>query len=135
MQFYANFGDYVPPTFHTLRNLTHLRLLSGIDAEGFDLNLPSYFLECSPNIKVLVLQGNRCSLTKSWSLPLRVPCCLLFHLKEVEFLEFDRAKHEFDVIEYLLKSAEVMKKMTIHYQHSDTLRIAQFPRASKTCKS
>lgn len=56
VQFYANFGDYVPPTFHTLRNLTHLRLLSGIDAEGFDLNLLSYFLECSPNIKVLVLQ-------------------------------------------------------------------------------
>ncbi|XP_058192299.1 putative F-box/FBD/LRR-repeat protein At3g49030 [Rhododendron vialii] len=103
IRFYANFGDYVLPTFHTLRNLTHLRLLSGIDAEGFDLNLPSYFLECSPNVKVLVLQG--CSLTKSWSPRLRVPRCLLFHLKEVEFLEFGRAKHEFEVVEYLLKSA------------------------------
>ncbi|KAG5523595.1 hypothetical protein RHGRI_035408 [Rhododendron griersonianum] len=74
--FYANFRDYVLPTFHTLRNLTHLRLSSGIDAEGFDLNLLSYFLECSPNIEVLVLQGNRCSLTESWSPPLRVPRCL-----------------------------------------------------------
>lgn len=140
LQFHAKVGDYVLPTFPTLRNLTHLRLLSGVNIgnSGFNLNLLNDFLECSPNLEVLVLEGNRCSSTKSWGPPLRVPHCLLFRLKEVEFqasfgrkaLEFEL---DFEVIKYLLKSAEVLKKMTIRSQLLDSPQIAQFPRASKAC--
>ncbi|KAF7141329.1 hypothetical protein RHSIM_Rhsim06G0013200 [Rhododendron simsii] len=85
----------------------------------------------------LVHEGSRYSSNKeikSWSPPLRVPHCLLFHLKEVEFLDLGRGSLDFEVIEYLLKSAEILKKMTIRSEHSDTCRIARFPRASKTCK-
>ncbi|KAI8549476.1 hypothetical protein RHMOL_Rhmol06G0027500 [Rhododendron molle] len=131
--FHADITDYVPTTFHTLQNLTHLRLPCGFNCRGFNLNFLNGFLGCSPNLEVLVLEGNRFSSTKSWSSPLRVPHCLLFNLKEVEFLYLRRENQEFEVIEYLLRSAEVLKKMTVDCQHSHIWQIAQVPRASKTC--
>ncbi|KAH7849428.1 hypothetical protein Vadar_017755 [Vaccinium darrowii] len=104
LRFRANVGDCVLPTFPTLHNLTHLRLLSGIGGSAFSLNLLNEFLECSPNLEVLVLERTRCSPTKSWSPPLRGA------------------------------SLFVISSQGCRVQASlDTRRIARFPRASKAC--
>lgn len=56
VQFHADITDYVPTTFHTLQNLTHLRLLCGFNCNGFNLNFLNDFLGCFPNLEVLVLE-------------------------------------------------------------------------------
>lgn len=64
-----------------------------------------------------------------------MPSCLLLNVKEIEYLDFGGDYQEYEVIEYLLKSAEVLKNMTIDCQFSDSWRVlARFPRASKTCE-
>ncbi|KAH7848394.1 hypothetical protein Vadar_002240 [Vaccinium darrowii] len=54
--FHADVKEYVQPTFPTLKNLTHLRLTSGLDCNGFNLNFLNDFLKFSPNLQVLVLE-------------------------------------------------------------------------------
>ncbi|XP_058220013.1 FBD-associated F-box protein At4g10400-like isoform X2 [Rhododendron vialii] len=117
---------------HGIANVKFLR--DAID--GWNVDLLNVFLEYSPNLKVLVLEGNRIMRSyRLWSPPPRVPSCLLLNLKEIEYLNFGGEKHEFEVIEYFLESAEVLKNMTISCQHSDSWRLlARFPRASKICE-
>lgn len=57
----ANTDDYVLPTFHTLHNLTHLRLQNVSD--GWNVDLLNAFLEYSPNLEVLVLEVCSNSIT------------------------------------------------------------------------
>ncbi|XP_058220014.1 FBD-associated F-box protein At4g10400-like [Rhododendron vialii] len=130
----TNSDDYVLPTINSLHNLTYLGLQNVPD--GWNKDLLNVFLEYSPNLEVLVLEGNIGGLSdRPWSPPPRVPSCLLLNLKEIKYLKFGGDKHEFEVIEYLLKSAEVLKNMTICCQHSDSWRLlARFPRASKICE-
>lgn len=57
------------------------------------------------------------------------------NLKEIEYLDFRGDDHEFEIVEYLLKSAEALKNMTIGCLHPDSCRVlARFPRASKICE-
>ncbi|KAI8552775.1 hypothetical protein RHMOL_Rhmol06G0293900 [Rhododendron molle] len=107
-----NNDDYVLPTINPLHNLTYLELQNVSD--GWNKDLLNVFLEYSPNLEVLVLEGSIARLSdRPWSPPPQVPSCLLLNLKEIKYLKFSGDKHEFEVIEYLLKSAEVLKNMII----------------------
>ncbi|GFZ04900.1 F-box/RNI-like/FBD-like domains-containing protein [Actinidia rufa] len=133
LDLFTDVKDYLLPTFH---NLTHLRLGS---CDGYNLDMLKDFLVHSPNLEVLVLEGNRVVLgsTKHWTPPPQVPCCLSLHLKEIEILKFNGKEYELEVIEYLLKNAEALKKMTIDWKYSDSCfsgEITGFPRGSKTCQ-
>ncbi|KAG5546421.1 hypothetical protein RHGRI_018560 [Rhododendron griersonianum] len=130
----SNSDDYVLPTMNPLHNLTYLGLQDVVD--GWNVNLLNVFLEYSPNLEVLVLEGSIAFRSvRLWSPPPRVPSCLILNLKEIEYLNFGGEKHEFEVIEYLLKSAKVLKNVTICCKHSDSWCVlARLPRASKICE-
>ncbi|THF94086.1 hypothetical protein TEA_018420 [Camellia sinensis var. sinensis] len=127
-------NDYVLPTFH---NLTQLNFGAAINS-NWNLKLLADFLRCSPNLEVLILKGSYYNNTaKSWNPPQEVPSCLLLHLKKIEFKEFSGNDCELEVIEYLLKNAIVLKKMTIDCQYSDECfcgQLAVYPRGSMTCR-
>ncbi|KAI8552770.1 hypothetical protein RHMOL_Rhmol06G0293400 [Rhododendron molle] len=104
--------DYVLPTFH---NLTHLRL-GAESGSCWNWDLLKYFLRCSPNIEVLMLEGERIlDSAELWRPPPQVPSCLSLHLREIETPQFDRKDYQLDLIKYLLENAKVLKKMPIGY--------------------
>lgn len=69
-----------------------------------------------------------------------MPVCLSCRLLEIKVGEFDGQEHEFKLIEYFLKSAEVLKKMLICSEESSDWvssahkRLLAFPKRSKTCQ-
>lgn len=137
----------VLPTFH---NLTHLRL--GLDCIScWNRDLLEDFLQFSPNLEVLVLEGESPGSAEFWSPPPQVPCCLSLHLKEVEILQFDGKEYQLELVKYLLENAKVLKKMTLGYHNSGSsfcnlskkrkksgscvcMALSAFPRGSETCE-
>ncbi|KAL7186486.1 hypothetical protein ACSBR2_028272 [Camellia fascicularis] len=132
--FQTDVDDYMLPTFH---NLTELKLGGGGD-DSWNLKLLSDFLQCSPNLETLILEGNVLDTSdKSWNPPQEVPSCLLLHLKKIRIQKFSGKNYELRVIGYLLKNAKVLKKMTIDSQNLDDCccgELAALPRGSKTCQ-
>ncbi|KAG5546423.1 hypothetical protein RHGRI_018562 [Rhododendron griersonianum] len=78
----ANSDDYVLPIINPLHNLTYLELQNVSD--GWNKDLLNVFLEYSPNLEVLVLEGSIARQDRPWSPPPRVPSCLLLNLKEIK---------------------------------------------------
>lgn len=138
---------HVLPTF---QNLTHLRL--GLDCIScWNWDLLENFLQCSPNLEVLILEGESPGSAVFWRPPPQVPCCLSWHLKEVEIQQFDGKQYQLELVKYLLKNAKFLKKMTIGCVNSSSCFCNQskeqeksgscvckallaFPRGSETCE-
>ncbi|KAM7504148.1 hypothetical protein LguiB_003052 [Lonicera macranthoides] len=128
--------DCALPTFP---NLTRLEL-DAIGDTGW--NLLTEFLECSPNLEVLILRKAQSfrDTGKCWTPPRRPPNCLL-HLKEIEMRKFNGKEHQLEAIEYLLQNAKVLKKMTIDCRSSNMKeefggfkRLVAFPKSSRNCQ-
>ena len=74
-------------------------------------------------------------------IPHQVPSCLVLHLKEIEIRNIVGENHELEAVEYLLRHAEVLKKMTI-YCHEPSLgkefcackKLFGFWKGSTSCK-
>ncbi|THF94084.1 hypothetical protein TEA_018418 [Camellia sinensis var. sinensis] len=93
--FSTDVDDYMLPTFH---NLTELKLGGGGD-DSWNLKLLSDFLQCSPNLETLILEGNVLDTSdKSWNPPQEVPSCLLLHLKKIRIQKFSGKNYELRVI-------------------------------------
>ncbi|KAI8007771.1 F-box/FBD/LRR-repeat protein [Camellia lanceoleosa] len=125
------------PVLPTLHNLTHLTLTADHES-GW--NFLTDFLECSPRLEVLTLKGNgQLGSAKCWSPPQRVPNCLLLHLEEIKIKKFNGEENDFEAMEYLLKNAKFLKKMTIDCRQSNVneefciwKKLIGIPRGSKT---
>ncbi|CAL5341768.1 unnamed protein product [Camellia sinensis] len=134
LAFQTDVNDYMLPTFH---NLTQLNFGADFDT-SWNLKLLADLLRCSPNLEVLILTGSIFSTSAAcWNPPQEVPSCLLLHLKKINVKAFRGKDYELDVIEYLLRNAKVLRKMTIDCQYSDDCccgELAAFPRGSKTCQ-
>ncbi|KAH7834442.1 hypothetical protein Vadar_016068 [Vaccinium darrowii] len=131
------------PMFH---NLTSLKL----DWTCFvSWQLMLLLLEKSPRLDTLVLSSRYSCFVRSgdpmeWNPPQTVPTCLVSHLKVIKIRGFGGNKEELKMVEYFLKSAEVLEKVIIHFPdfraveekvQMDVLKkLLRLPRASKICQ-
>ncbi|KAK6137577.1 hypothetical protein DH2020_028681 [Rehmannia glutinosa] len=126
------FGDQPSRSFD---NLTKLEL----DADCLFLKK---FLESAENLQVLILREVHVHL-KHWMEPNQVPKCLLSHLTTIRIDGMRSTQQEFDMVRYLLKNAQVLKRMEI-YSRPDGIdfeakfnalqRISLFHRGSVACE-
>ncbi|XP_057507257.1 F-box/LRR-repeat protein At4g14103-like [Actinidia eriantha] len=105
------------PTFHNLTELS----LGDLNIPGWEL-LPR-FLESAPNLKILFFMGGFCEFRKCYAkfqsaLPDCVPACLSLHLQRICFEEFNGEEDEFNLVEYFLKTAVVLRKMKFSFRSS-----------------
>ena len=71
--------------------------------------------------------------------PEALPLTFIEHLKEIEFKNFDGEEHEFKLVEYFLKNAKTLKKMTIAKEPWNSVpecrdRILSFKKCSEDCQ-
>ncbi|KAK6157986.1 hypothetical protein DH2020_005300 [Rehmannia glutinosa] len=128
------FGDQSKP-IRSFDNLTKLEL----DADCLFLKK---FLESAENLQVLILREVHVHL-KHWMEPNQVPKCLLSHLTTIRIDGMRCTQQEFDMVRYLLKNAQVLKRMEI-YSRPDGIgfeakfnalqRISLFHRGSVACE-
>ncbi|XVF03938.1 hypothetical protein REPUB_Repub05bG0036600 [Reevesia pubescens] len=131
--------------FQGIGNVKSLYLTIDLDVLPV-LSSVSGFLEFLPNLETLVLRDLVWNEVKNsqdaiWSPPEKVPSCLLFHLKEIEFQGFRGHRHLIEMIKYFLKNGRVLEKLTIGFfflKEKDELRITKellsVPRSSKKCQ-
>ncbi|OMP02167.1 hypothetical protein COLO4_11295 [Corchorus olitorius] len=71
-------------------------------------------LQCSRNLQSLDFSLEGYPGKGVWHAPEKVPCCLLFQLKEIKlYSESDVGRWLFKLIKYLLKNARVLRKLII----------------------
>ncbi|EYU31632.1 hypothetical protein ABFS82_13G040000 [Erythranthe guttata] len=120
----------------SFRNLTELELRC-------DCRLLSKFLENADNLEILCFTEEPREEIKSWKEPpQQVPACLLSRLRIVKLPNIRGEKHEFKIIKYLLRNAQVLERMEISYPRSLSSneennmlkKISLFQRGSRACK-
>ncbi|XP_019072455.1 F-box protein At3g03040 isoform X3 [Vitis vinifera] len=131
------FCGYELPAFHSVT-----RLELEVDY-GYGLEFLKEFLDTSPNLEILILENvnkDECEI-EEWTLPLQVPTCVELHLNEVEIKKFDGLDYELGAIEFLLKNARVLKKMSIDcrdwrdgQEFCVCKKLSGFTRASMSCE-
>lgn len=131
------FCGYELPAFHSVT-----RLELEVDY-GYGLEFLKEFLDTSPNLEILILENvnkDECEI-EEWTLPLQVPTCVELHLNEVEIKKFDGLDYELGAIEFLLKNARVLKKMSIDcrdwrdgQEFCVCEKLSGFTRASRSCE-
>ncbi|KAK6134496.1 hypothetical protein DH2020_031730 [Rehmannia glutinosa] len=111
-------------------NLTKLEL-------GVEFCFLMKLLEIADNLEVLILIVK----PHNWMEPKQVPTCLLLHLRTIKIDQFWFEGHEFNMVRYLLKNAQVLERMGIHLMYSDlkaksyaVKRISSFKRRSEACE-
>ncbi|KAL7144323.1 hypothetical protein ABFS83_07G004800 [Erythranthe nasuta] len=106
-----------------------------------DCRFLSKFLENADNLRVLIFSESS-EVKRDWIEPIKVPTCLLSHLKAIKLLNIVDERNIFEVVRYVLKNARVLKKIEISYPKSfdsnQKIRmvheISLFERASKACQ-
>ncbi|KAL7186485.1 hypothetical protein ACSBR2_028271 [Camellia fascicularis] len=86
---------------------------------GFSWNLVIEFLENSPNLEILILRKEakqcwHCLETPSWTPKKCAPSCLLLNINVIEIVGFKGGQEELELLEYLLKNAKMLDKLTIN---------------------
>ncbi|CDP13113.1 unnamed protein product [Coffea canephora] len=104
----------------------------------------SSLFESSPNLEVLIFQEvfkNYFSEDEELDsvFPEALPLTFIEHLKEIEFKNFEGEEHEFKLVEYFLKNAKTLKKMTIAKEPWNSVpecrdRILSFKKCSEDCQ-
>ncbi|KAA3485677.1 F-box protein isoform X1 [Gossypium australe] len=96
------------------------------------------FLHCAPNLETLTLNFPVDTRTQWNALPIQVPSCLSFHLKEIEISCFE--PHMIEMVSYFLDNAMVlenliirMKAMTMTQKRKVNIQLLQFLKSSKKC--
>lgn len=100
------------------------------------------FLHNSPNLESLVFDNRICNNTTDDLMTDAVPQCMLLHMKSVEFNNYYGSSSETCVLEYFLKNALVLQKMTTRLwishlpedlKNKAMEKLLGFPRVSKCC--
>ncbi|KAL2531006.1 F-box/FBD/LRR-repeat protein [Forsythia ovata] len=140
---YPNFSS--PSAFEAsvFESLTHLELAA------YNLRILPSILECAPQLEVLVIhEHSYCpgaaqeDAESLYPLPEIVPICLAKHLSNIEFRDFQRCEHEFELMKYLLQNGKVLKRMkisaigrsTLYFSQSDLKKLKMLQRFSETCE-
>ncbi|KAJ7950448.1 FBD-associated F-box protein [Quillaja saponaria] len=129
--------------FGSFPNLIHLKL-------GFECydgwNLLKNFLNNSPKLEVLVIDKKQCNCDGisgycyEWRCPQLVPTCLSSTLLTLTVKGYQSPEYELEFIGYILKSARVLKTITISCTYgfeekfSILKKLASFPRRSRNCQ-
>lgn len=127
------------PTFHCL---THLVI--GV-IHGVDRKLLLLVLQSSPILESIVFTNGAIISYGEFegdpNPPEPLPSCLLFHLKTIEIKVFEGYKAELDAVKYLLKNANVLERMKIHFSNMTlerkyrvTKKLSNLPKGSTTCE-
>ncbi|KAB2039458.1 hypothetical protein ES319_D02G011100v1 [Gossypium barbadense] len=121
------------PIFHNLIEFEY-------DSHGFD-GIETWlveFLHCAPNLETLTLNFPDVAGTRRKALPIEVPSCLSFHLKEIEISCFET--HIIEMVSYFLDNAMVlenliirMKGMTVTQKTKVINQLLQLLKSSKKC--
>ncbi|KAJ6332937.1 hypothetical protein OIU77_008900 [Salix suchowensis] len=121
----------------TFRNLIHLEVRVG---DAYVRILPEILQFCS-DLEVFVLILDEDAYDWNWCAPHSVPQCLSSCLQVIEFNDFEAVSGETQMVEYFLKNALVLKKMTITYltdlktSEVDVLkRLSTCPKGSDACQ-
>ncbi|KAL7129582.1 hypothetical protein ABFS83_13G077400 [Erythranthe nasuta] len=121
--------------FITFDNLTKLELTA-------DCRFLSKFIESADNLEILVFWEVSEDIIKSWIEPPHVPKCISSHVRTIRLVEIVGTKHEFEIVRYLLKNAQVLERMEIVYppfleSHEKIYvleQISLFERRSEACE-
>ncbi|KAJ6417200.1 hypothetical protein OIU84_002997 [Salix udensis] len=120
----------------TFRNLIHLEVLV---FDAYVWILPE-ILQCTSNLEVFVFILDEDAYDWNWCAPHSVPQCLSSCLQVIEFNDFEGVSGETEMVEYFLRNALVLKKMTITYltdlktSEVDVLkRLSTCPKGSDAC--
>ncbi|THF94085.1 hypothetical protein TEA_018419 [Camellia sinensis var. sinensis] len=129
------------PTFY---NLTEL-FLGDINGHGWAL-LP-HLLESAPNLEILAFMEGFSEYTGCYakfqnSLQHCVPTCVSSRIRDIFFEEFNGEGDEFDLVEYFLKTGQVMTKMEFSFssslplekQYSTWTKLLLMQKGTKTCR-
>ncbi|KAK6115834.1 hypothetical protein DH2020_008103 [Rehmannia glutinosa] len=99
------------------------------------------FFERADNLQVLIIREVDARLKCWMEEPKQVPKCLLSHLGTVRIYQFECAEDEFKLVRYILRNAQVLKRMEIHFKCYDIClktnaiqRIFLFERGSEACE-
>ncbi|KAK8307800.1 hypothetical protein V6Z12_D02G011000 [Gossypium hirsutum] len=121
------------PIFHNLIEFEY-------DSHGFD-GIETWlveFLHCAPNLETLTLNFPDVAGTRRKALPIEVPSCLSFYLKEIEISCFET--HIIEMVSYFLDNAMVlenliirMKGMTVTQKTKVINQLLQLLKSSKKC--
>uniref|UniRef100_A0A6N2N950 FBD domain-containing protein n=1 Tax=Salix viminalis TaxID=40686 RepID=A0A6N2N950_SALVM len=121
----------------TFRNLIHLEVLV---FDAYVWILPE-ILQCTSNLEVFVFILDEDAYDWNWRAPDSVPQCLSSCLQVIEFNDFEGVPGETEMVEYFLRNALVLKKMTITYltdlqtSEVDVLkRLSTCPKGSDSCQ-
>ncbi|KAJ6332936.1 hypothetical protein OIU77_008899 [Salix suchowensis] len=121
----------------TFRNLIHLEVRV---CDDYVWILPE-ILQCTSNLEVFVFILEEDAYDWNWCAPHSVPQCLSSCLQVIEFNDFEAVSGETEMVEYFLKNALVLKKMTITYltdlktSEVDVLkRLSTCPKGSDACQ-
>ncbi|KAJ6417202.1 hypothetical protein OIU84_002999 [Salix udensis] len=120
----------------TFRNLIHLEVRV---CDAYVWILPE-ILQCTSNLEVFVFILDENAYDWNWRAPHSVPQCLSSCLQVIEFNDFEGVSGETEMVEYFLRNALVLKKMTITYltdlktSEVDVLkRLSTCPKGSDAC--
>ncbi|CAL5405641.1 unnamed protein product [Camellia sinensis] len=129
------------PTFY---NLTEL-FLGDLNGHGWAL-LP-HLLESAPNLEILAFMEGFSEYTGCYakfqnSLQHCVPTCVSSRIHDIFFEEFNGEGDEFDLVEYFLKTGQVMTKMEFSFssslplekQYSTWTKLLLMQKGTKTCR-
>ncbi|GFZ15489.1 hypothetical protein Acr_24g0016790 [Actinidia rufa] len=114
LQVLGYYHGYNIPKFH---NLVHLKL--GVDRHHAWRLLPNLLVN-SPNLEVLLFEEGLVHVEnlddyypEFSSMLLEVPACVVVHLKAIEIYKLVGTKDELKLIQYFVKNATVLEKLTI----------------------
>ncbi|MBA0555321.1 hypothetical protein Golob_025507, partial [Gossypium lobatum] len=121
------------PIFHNLIEFKY----DSLAFDGIETWLVE-FLHCAPNLETLTLNFPDVAGTRRKALPIEVPSCLSFHLKEIEISCFET--HIIEMVSYFLDNAMVlenliirMKGMTVTQKTKVVDQLLQLLKSSKKC--
>ncbi|CAJ2669809.1 unnamed protein product [Trifolium pratense] len=127
---------------HTFHNLTHFELIFKSVWQR-KWNWLVELLEHCPKLQNLTLNqlyGHGFD-KENWKEPKNVPECIFSQLRKCSFIAYEGKQCEFRFAEYILKSAKVLRTMTINaslvdinLKHQMLRDLSLCPRGSATCK-
>ncbi|XP_073133886.1 F-box/FBD/LRR-repeat protein At4g26340-like [Henckelia pumila] len=134
---YGPLKELLNPTFSIattrFHNLTQIKLQA-------DWYILTELLHSAYKLELLTIELVMFGM-KGWREPKHLPDCLSASLKHVHIFEFAGEEDELNVVRYILKHAQILKTIKIHFvfpYHGSKLcmlqQIAHFPRASKICQ-
>lgn len=135
-------GGATPPMYaRLLAAATRFNYLTKLDWIADRHFLPG-FLRSANMLELLIIRKVDCYL-KGWVEPNYVPLCLSSRIRIVSIYAFEGRESEYDMVRYILRTAEALKQINIYsecvkndtdYKFRMLQRISRLPQASEMCK-